>query len=805
MKRNSFIALLCAVFMIAGPTACQEVIEPTPDQTEQEENQNTEKPDDPEGEEEVNTGVVRSMAFVSVTPNNELEQATVQLASKGVTVSNGTYKGTGVFLNLVIRTETDEEGVVSIAEGEYAAADDTAEELTWQVTGTEGEAKTGSYVVAVIKDESTVIDLTEGTVTVSKGKNEEGVEEYTIVVKSGKYDLTYVGTLEGLYTPPIEAAFTGLGGWMDYSQYGMTMICADLYTEGCTVKSQSWQYTYEGNGYHLKLEIYCEGGVIAPGTYEAATELGEFKFNAGNANGGTELFEVVNGAAKSVGKITDGTIVVEQDGDVYTLTISSSVLNATYTGKLEELPKEIQTIKVNKNGLTLTKVDDTANNGTQDGPLSGVTLYYVELKDANDNIAAIFDFVVTEGSESIAGNYTVTAYPDEPGEAGNGYDYSIYDPTAIGGAIVYDNGVAYPINVGSTITVTENGDSYEITVNGTATMMDQTTYNVEATFSTGSEPVQEVTFTKFLNYTDYFAQYNTNLVGVELGTDGMIREPWTYGEYSGVNIKGTGHNLKLEFYSADGKLAPGTYVPAATQGTPAEGEFNFGYDVTQEFNGQTYSMVYGSSLVEYASDQQVSTTKITDGTITVSVVGDIYTIELKSSTINAKYVGKLSDGSGEEEFTGTTFTQFLNYTDYFAQYNTNLVGVELGTDGMIREPWTYGEYSGVNIKGTGHNLKLEFYSADGKLAPGTYVPAATQGTPAEGEFNFGYDVTQEFNGQTYSMVYGSSLVEYASDQQVSTTKITDGTITVAVEDDVYTIELNSSALNAKYVGKLSAE
>ena len=643
MKRNSFIALLCAVFMIAGPTACQEVIEPTPDQTEQEGNQDTEEPDDPEGEEEVNTGVVRSMAFVSVTPNNELEQATVQLASKGVTVSNGTYKGTGVFLNLVIRTEKAEDGVVSIAEGTYEAAEDTAEELTWQVTGTEGEAKTGSYVVAVIKGEPTVIDLTEGTVTVSKGKNEEGVEEHTIVVKSGKYDLTYVGTLEGLYTPPIEAAFTGLGGWMDYSQYGMTMICADLYTEGCTVKSQSWQYTYEGNGYHLKLEIYCEGGVIAPGTYEAATELGEFKFNAGNANGGTELFEVVNGAAKSVGKITDGTIVVEQDGDVYTLTISSSVLNATYTGKLEELPKEIQTIKVNKNGLTLTKVDDTANNGTQDGPLSGVTLYYVELKDANDNIAAIFDFVVTEGSESIAGNYTVTAYPDEPGEAGNGYDYSIYDPTAIGGAIVYDNGVAYPINVGSTITVTENGDSYEITVNGTATMMDQTTYNVEATFSTGSEPEQpEVALTKFVSFTDYKTTNGINLIGMELISEGLTvtLEEKSMGEWTWVEAvyTGSGNHLKIEFYSEDGTLASGTYTASVDPSALQPGEFCIGYDVTSQWG----TSIYGSTWSTYTDGQVTNQEKVADGTVTVEENGGVYTITLLSSTANAKYVGKLS-------------------------------------------------------------------------------------------------------------------------------------------------------------------
>ena len=126
----------------------------------------------------------------------------------------------------------------------------------------------------------------------------------------------------------------GLGGWMDYSSMGMNMIGIDLYSEGCTVSMSWWQYTYTGTGKHLKLEIYAEGGVITPGVYEVSTTLEAGKVNAGSASGGTELFDVVDGKATSAGKITDGTVIIEQKGDTYTLTIESSLITARYVGPL---------------------------------------------------------------------------------------------------------------------------------------------------------------------------------------------------------------------------------------------------------------------------------------------------------------------------------------------------------------------------------------------------------------------------------------------------------------------------------------
>ena len=129
----------------------------------------------------------------------------------------------------------------------------------------------------------------------------------------------------------------GVGGWIDYGMFGMNMLGLDFYSAGCEVTNSWWQYTYTGSGYHLKLEIYCEGGVVTPGVYqittvESAPEPGQVK--AGDASGGSEWYSVADGAATLVGKIEDGTVIVEQSGDTYTVTIQSSICNARYVGPL---------------------------------------------------------------------------------------------------------------------------------------------------------------------------------------------------------------------------------------------------------------------------------------------------------------------------------------------------------------------------------------------------------------------------------------------------------------------------------------
>lgn len=92
------------------------------------------------------------------------------------------------------------------------------------------------------------------------------------------------------------------------------------------------------------------------------------------------------------------------------------------------------------------------------------------------------------------------------------------------------------------------------------------------------------------------------------------------------------------FNTSDGNVAAGTYEACAVGGTIGEGEFGIGYDV--EMWGQ--QMVWGTCITAYENSTAGSIEKVIDGTISVEVSGDEYTIILESSVINAKYVGTLT-------------------------------------------------------------------------------------------------------------------------------------------------------------------
>ena len=85
------------------------------------------------------------------------------------------------------------------------------------------------------------------------------------------------------------------------------------------------------------MEIYSADGTVAPGVYEVSAEMGEGKCSAGSDMGGTEWFSITDGTPASLGKITDGTVTIEQNGGTYTLTIESSVCTARYIGPIAPL------------------------------------------------------------------------------------------------------------------------------------------------------------------------------------------------------------------------------------------------------------------------------------------------------------------------------------------------------------------------------------------------------------------------------------------------------------------------------------
>ena len=287
--------------------------------------------------------------------------------------------------------------------------------------------------------------------------------------------------------------------------------------------------------------------------------------------------------------------------------------------------------------------------------------------------------------------------------------------------------------------------------------------------------------------------------------------------------EGEGNYLAADIYSADGKLYTGEYMACAVGGTVGEGEFGIGYDTTVDFGWGPMEMKDWGTCWWTVADGATSAVKILDGTMTVAMEGDNVVIKLKSSVVNAKFtypVAQFVDGTGapievvnlgggEGNNPAPDYTEFTKLLIVQPNQAYNESGqptgeytsftLKVGTDGMYTEVVNNGWYDETKIKGTGQVLSIDFYTADGTVAAGTYTACEVGGTINEGEFGIGYDV--EMWGT--QMVWGTCVTPYDSDTEGTIEKVTDGTVTVEISGDVYTITLESSNINARYIGSLT--
>ena len=287
--------------------------------------------------------------------------------------------------------------------------------------------------------------------------------------------------------------------------------------------------------------------------------------------------------------------------------------------------------------------------------------------------------------------------------------------------------------------------------------------------------------------------------------------------------EGEGNYLAADIYSADGKLYTGEYMASAVGGTVGEGEFGIGYDTTVDFGWGPMEMKDWGTCWWTVADGATSAVKILDGTMTVAMEGDNVVIKLKSSVVNAKFtypVAQFVDGTGapievvnlgggEGNNPAPDYTEFTKLLIVQPNQAYNESGqptgeytsftLKVGTDGMYTEVVNNGWYDETKIKGTGQVLSIDFYTADGTVAAGTYTACEVGGTINEGEFGIGYDVEMWGN----KMVWGTCGTPYDSDTEGTIEKVTDGTVTVEISGDVYTITLESSNINARYIGSLT--
>ena len=451
----------------------------------------------------------------------------------------------------------------------------------------------------------------------------------------------------------------------------------------------TYQTVYKGSGNYLAIDLYSEDGYLAAGTYKPSAQGGAINkgeygigWDPGDIYGIGMVFEnwgtcwwTVNETATpqtSAEKILNGDITVALNGTVYTITVDNGDLYAQFVGEIPQVTKpavpadpwEISgsIVYEHSEGLSFTMTDDTANNQTSGGAaLEGVSLYWVQINDAAGNLVAELDLVTKQGATSIAGEYKVTSYPDEVGEAGNGFYIDLGamgwgEGVMSGGTILYGpDGTANVIDAEtSKIKITENKGQTIIIVKGTsngATIAGKYVIGEaqedeggeggsgcgcdcdgckdctgsEGGNDDGGDSFNGVQLIGLGGWIDY-GMFGMNMVGIDLYSAGCeVTNSWWQYTYTG-----TGNHLKLELYCEGGIITPGVYQVVTVGSAPEPGQVKAGDD---SGGSEWYSIADGTPTL---------IGKITDGTVTIEQSGDIYTLTVQSSICNAQYVGPLA-------------------------------------------------------------------------------------------------------------------------------------------------------------------
>ena len=489
-------------------------------------------------------------------------------------------------------------------------------------------------------------------------------------------------------------------------------------------------------------------------------------------------------------------------------------------------------------GVTIYDMTDTvAQDCTlEDGStlVETVESHTLVLKDG-DQFAAQIKLVRNVGTTDLAGEYTVKEYAHEDFSAGNGFDLGVYygmDPGAfvIGSYYIGEEGAVVIIEPGEKITVTNNG-------NGLYTFTGSTDWEFKGQLSGGEpgpgpepqdnwdytpgaaykasnnlwKPVDDANAAKFFSY-------------LNPGWGTPINDNIEAAEFPFLTKKESTYKLQFENYT-DGRwqnqfyIFPGSAANFVALDPAKTYDLSFTVCSTETFNAFVKFSKYvdagpkheGEMIWEpdHVGDPDPSNIKFVAGEPVVLEKKGLTGVEASNiififdfgtnpagAVIYIKDITLVEVGGEQPPVEAVELSEFLSLTDY-GVYGMKMIGLELGTPGFSYQPADWVTTWSPSYPVDGQFIKLELYSEDGKVAPGTYVPSAANGAVNAGEFNLGADNGWGgFNGTSWFTVANGAASGVA---------VTDGTVTVSQEGDVYTIEIATSAVNAKYVGKLSNE
>ena len=615
-----------------------------------------------------------------------------------------------------------------------------------------------------------------------------------------------IGPLTGMYEKPETYELNTLKNQSVEKGEGTRTFTVELANEAAT----------------LSMKFVSDKYYIADGAYTASPEAKKGTYLVGN--GGSTF--------NSVG-VESGTLTVTQGAGTYTFTgmlwlADESVIEVKSTVNLvyEADPEPV---------ILKNVVSATSNVASGTNSLT-INLATADVTGAYD--AATWSTVYTGTGNYLAldiysadgylheGTYTACAAGGAIAEGEFGIGWDPGDLWGIG--MVFENwGTCWwDVNNGvvtinqkvteGTVTVTRKGSKWVIElVSGEGKSMLWTKFEgaidaVTDPSMLGGGPVDDTEYVELstlLSATSNVAN-GTKSLTLNLGTDGIssTTDPTTWQTV----WEGEGNYLGLDIYSEDGKLYTGTYNAGTVGGTINAGEFGIGWDPGDLWGIGMVFENWGTCWWNVAGGAAVAAGKVTDGTVEVAVEGADLVIKLKSTLVNAKFTCPVADftlevvnlGGGAEapEFEGTELSVLLSATSNVAN-GTKSVTINLGEEGIssTTDPTTWQTV----WEGEGHYLALDVYSEDGKLAPGTYTACAAGGQIAEGEFGIGWDPGDLWGIGMVFENWGTCWWNVAGGAAVAEAKVLDGTLTVAVDGDTYTITLESSAVNAQYVGPMT--
>ncbi len=306
----------------------------------------------------------------------------------------------------------------------------------------EANAKKGNYVLGKTSVNGTQVE--SGTITVTQEGEDYRIKAVLFLSDGKPYRVTWTGRLhfepdpEPVVLTQVLVAQANTNGTVTFK----------LGTDDMSVDMTG---TPVGEGFALTADMYSADGILHEGVYTAAPNSdnvgpGQYapgyeydlsEWGMGIMHWGTCWW---NGG--NCTHISKEPITVEKKGSKFIITWGSEETYpnwATFTGEIEELAPQGPSIVFSYS----ESIAPVAEGST-------VMKHTVTLTDG-DALVAVFELLLEEGNNELAGTYECKEYASEPGLLCNGYNFP--DWGISGGSFYMKDGVRVDINAGETLEV----------------------------------------------------------------------------------------------------------------------------------------------------------------------------------------------------------------------------------------------------------------------------------------------------------------------------------------------------------------